>query len=234
MSEHTSQPQKDYEDRDIRLRPLVIFIGATLFITLLTVFAMYALFSSYSRDAQQLNADLDILIENNRPTNAVLEGLGEAKVAFASMKAEVDLKLNRYAWVDKENGVVQVPIERAKELVVASGLPVRQAVQAAAPEGETLVQAGERYFAELGCIACHMGVSGALGPSLNGGVIGREVELTDGTKFIADEAYIRNSILAPMSQIIVGYAPVMPAFEGVVTDEQLDALVAYIKSLADS
>ena len=79
-----------------------------------------------------------------------------------------------------------------------------------------------------------MGVSGALGPSLNGGVIGREVELTDGTKFIADEAYIRNSILAPMSQIIVGYAPVMPAFEGVVTDEQLDALVAYIKSLADS
>ncbi|HMO52225.1 MAG TPA: cytochrome c oxidase subunit II [Kiritimatiellia bacterium] len=101
------------------------------------------------------------------------------------------------------------------------------------PEGETPVQAGTRLFAELGCLACHNPASGALGPNL-AGVFGHEVELADGAKVIADENYLRESILNPQAKVVAGYAPIMPTFQGSVTEEQLGHLIAYIKSLADS
>ncbi|HMP72296.1 MAG TPA: cytochrome c oxidase subunit II [Kiritimatiellia bacterium] len=98
-------------------------------------------------------------------------------------------------------------------------------------EGETPVQAGERLFAELGCLACHNPASGALGPNL-AGRFGSMVQLMDGTTVLHDENYTRESILNPMAKIVAGYAPIMPTFQGQVTEEQLGHLVAYIKSLA--
>ena len=67
-------------------------------------------------------------------------------------------------------------------------------------------------------------------PSLNG-VYGAKVLLADGTTVTADDAYIRESILQPKAKIVAGYQPVMPTFQGLVTEEQILNLTAYIKSL---
>ncbi|HMO04797.1 MAG TPA: cytochrome c oxidase subunit II [Kiritimatiellia bacterium] len=97
---------------------------------------------------------------------------------------------------------------------------------------ETPVQAGGRLFAELGCIACHRPDAGALGPDL-AGVFGHEVALSDGTTLIADEDYLRESILVPQAKLVAGYAPIMPTFQGSVNEEQLAQLITYIKSLSN-
>ena len=62
-------------------------------------------------------------------------------------------------------------------------------------------------------------------------VVGSQVQLEDGTTVTADETYLRESILQPAAKIVKGYPNVMPSFQGRVTDEQLIALIAYIKSL---
>ena len=63
------------------------------------------------------------------------------------------------------------------------------------------------------------------------GVYDGKVALADGSTVTADEAYIRESILQPKAKIVAGYQPVMPTFQGLVTEEQIMNLTAYIKSL---
>jgi cytochrome c oxidase subunit II len=89
---------------------------------------------------------------------------------------------------------------------------------------------GEQIFAELGCGTCHRTDTPGRGPNLQG-IFGRSVQLQDGRTVTADENYIRESILDPGAKIVNGYKPVMPTFQGLVTEEQLNALVAYVKSL---
>src|SRR6202007_689904 len=90
---------------------------------------------------------------------------------------------------------------------------------------------GEKIFAELGCAACHIADSQGRGPSLKG-VFGKPVQLADGRTLTVDENYIRESILDPGSKVVNGFRPVMPTFQGLVSEEQLNALVAYVKSLS--
>ncbi len=90
--------------------------------------------------------------------------------------------------------------------------------------------AGEKFFQQLACNTCHTGSPQARGPSLNG-LYGSTVHLEGGQTVLADEAYIRESILQPRAKIVAGYQPVMPTFQGLVTEEQLLNLIAYIKSL---
>jgi cytochrome c oxidase subunit 2 len=97
---------------------------------------------------------------------------------------------------------------------------------------ENLVQTGERLFRELGCSGCHMGNSQIRAPRLEG-VFGKPVPLQGGEFVTADERYIRDSILLPASQIVHGYAPVMPSYAGHVSEEELFHLIAYIKSLGN-
>jgi cytochrome c oxidase subunit II len=97
---------------------------------------------------------------------------------------------------------------------------------------QTPVEAGRQLFeTKLGCASCHAG-----GPSQRGapieGIFGKDIKLVSGQVVKADEEYIRNSILNPSSQIVEGYQPIMPTFKGQVNEEQLVALVAYIKSLS--
>jgi cytochrome c oxidase subunit 2 len=92
------------------------------------------------------------------------------------------------------------------------------------------VAAGEKLFTQLACTTCHIANGTGRGPSLNG-VYGAKVLLADGSTVIADEAYIRESILQPKAKIVAGYQPVMPTFQGLVTEEQILNLTAYIKSL---
>ena len=90
---------------------------------------------------------------------------------------------------------------------------------------------GEKVFAELGCVTCHRTDSQGRGPNLQG-VFGKPVQLADGRTVTADENYIRESILDPGAKVVNGFKPVMPTFQGLVSEEQLNALVAYVKSLS--
>ena len=90
--------------------------------------------------------------------------------------------------------------------------------------------AGEKLFTQLACNTCHLGNGTGRAPSLNG-VYGARVLLADGTTITADDAYIRESILQPKAKIVAGYQPVMPTFQGLVSEEQILNLTAYIKSL---
>jgi cytochrome c oxidase subunit 2 len=96
--------------------------------------------------------------------------------------------------------------------------------------GETLAQRGEKLFTQLACVTCHNPGSGARGPLLNG-VWGHEVKLANGNTVIADASYVRESILNPTAKIVAGFQPLMPTFQGQVTEEQVLALTEYIKGL---
>jgi cytochrome c oxidase subunit 2 len=93
--------------------------------------------------------------------------------------------------------------------------------------GGTMAQAGAKLYDQLACITCH---GTGKGPSLNG-IYGQLVKLNDGKTVVADDAYLRESVLYPSAKIVEGYQPIMPTFKGQVTEEQLLQLIAYIKSL---
>ncbi len=98
--------------------------------------------------------------------------------------------------------------------------------------GQTPVEQGRDLFEnKLGCASCHAGGPQQRGAKLEG-IFGKEVKLVGGQSVVADDAYIRNSILNPGAQVVEGYQPIMPTFKGQVTEEQLVSLVAYIKSLS--
>ena len=98
-----------------------------------------------------------------------------------------------------------------------------------ASEG-TLAQRGERLFTQLACVTCHMGGDTQRGPVLNG-LFGSTVQLASGETVKADADYIRESILNPTAKIVAGFPPIMPTFQGQVTEEQLLSLTEYIKAL---
>jgi cytochrome c oxidase subunit 2 len=101
---------------------------------------------------------------------------------------------------------------------------------AGGPADASPVEAGAKLFTDLVCITCHTGAAGGRGPSL-ANVFGHEVELQGGGKVLADEAYIRESIVNPQAKVVAGFQPIMPTFQGLVTEEQLLQLIAYVKSL---
>jgi cytochrome c oxidase subunit 2 len=96
--------------------------------------------------------------------------------------------------------------------------------------GGTLASAGERLFVDLACNTCHRPDSQGRGPVLDG-LIGKTVKLQSGESIVADEAYVRESILNPSAKITAGYQPIMPTFQGLVTEEQVLQIVEYVKSL---
>jgi cytochrome c oxidase subunit 2 len=94
----------------------------------------------------------------------------------------------------------------------------------------TPVQNGERLFSDLACITCHKNDASGRGPSL-AGVFGSTVALTDGRRVVADENYLRESIMNPQAKVVEGYQGIMPAFQGMVSEENLMQLIAYIRTL---
>jgi cytochrome c oxidase subunit 2 len=94
----------------------------------------------------------------------------------------------------------------------------------------TLASNGQQLFQQLGCSTCHRSDTQGRGPNLVG-VFGKPVLLEDGRTVTADENYIRESILNPGAKIVSGFKPIMPSFQGQVSEESLMALVAYVKSL---
>lgn len=103
---------------------------------------------------------------------------------------------------------------------------------AEAAESGSSAQAGEELFRQRECSGCHVAAAGQVAPSLNG-LFGESVALESGKTAVAHEEYIRESILSPQAKIVAGYEPIMPSYEGRLSEEELEALVDYVKSLGN-
>jgi cytochrome c oxidase subunit 2 len=95
---------------------------------------------------------------------------------------------------------------------------------------ESMSQAGERLFNQLGCVTCHVADGTGRGPSLVG-LYGKQEKLRSGEVRVVDEALIRQAIVNPNSIILPNYPPIMPTFQGQINEEQVLQLIAYVKSL---
>lgn len=101
---------------------------------------------------------------------------------------------------------------------------------ASQPTPDSLVATGERAFRTRGCSGCHAASAAIRAPLLEG-LYGRQVPLADSTLVTADDQYLRDSILLPNKQIAAGYQPIMPTYQGQISEEELNAIIAYLKSL---
>ena len=98
--------------------------------------------------------------------------------------------------------------------------------------GRTDVEVGELLYNRKGCVACHsLDGTKRVGPSFLD-VYGHEVETRDGGRVLADDAYIRESILEPNAVIVAGYEPVMTPYAGQITDREIAAVTAWLKTLS--
>jgi cytochrome c oxidase subunit II len=95
----------------------------------------------------------------------------------------------------------------------------------------SMARQGELLFRKYGCSGCHGANSTVHAPSL-AGLYGSIVHLQDGRAVRADERYIRDCILIPLTQVVAGYPPVMPSFAGQIGEEDMTRLIAYVKSLS--
>lgn len=138
------------------------------------------------------------------------------------------IALDDQQWADWNAGKKIGPIPVAGHELTQADLAAA-ATQEATPK--SLADQGKALFETKGCTACHS-VDGSqkVGPTIKG-LFGSKVELADGSTVTADENFIRESIEKPQAKIVKGYQPVMPTFQGLVTATELNALIAYIKSL---
>ena len=102
---------------------------------------------------------------------------------------------------------------------------------ASSTEGETVVASGARLFVARGCSGCHSPNATVRAPLLNG-IYNQPVALSDSTVVRADEQYLHDSIMQSRKQITAGYEPVMPLYQGQLSEEEVMQLIAYIKSLS--
>ena len=96
--------------------------------------------------------------------------------------------------------------------------------------GMSLAQNGERLYSSMGCNACHNGTAAARGPNL-AGVYGSKLQLSNGSQVLVNDAYLRDAILNPSQHVTAGYAPIMPTYQGQISEEGLIDLVEFIKNL---
>lgn len=94
----------------------------------------------------------------------------------------------------------------------------------------SLADQGRQLFLKLQCITCHSANAEARAPVLEG-LYSRTVQLKNNRSVLADDAYLRESILYPEEKVVQGWEPIMPTFKGQVDEEDLIKLLAYIKSL---
>jgi cytochrome c oxidase subunit 2 len=97
----------------------------------------------------------------------------------------------------------------------------------------SVAQRGEKLFHSYGCSGCHSAQAVVRAPLLEG-VYGSQVPLQDGHIVHADERYLRDCILIPNTQIVAGFDPVMPSFQGRISEEDLFAVISYLKSIGSS
>ena len=135
-------------------------------------------------------------------------------------------------WENWKRGKKLLASNESEKITTTSAATERAKASQAAPR-LTLVEQGKAHFTQKGCVACHSAdgaAKGSLGPALKG-IYGAQIELVSGTKVTVDDNYLRESIENPMAKIVKGYNPVMPTFKGQVSELEMNALIAFIKSL---
>lgn len=98
------------------------------------------------------------------------------------------------------------------------------------PAGDDLASQGAAVFRTRGCSGCHAAGAAVRAPDL-AGLAGRRVRLAGGGTVLADDAYIRDSILRPRAAVVAGYEPFMPSYDGLITEGEMIPLIAYLKNL---
>ena len=102
-----------------------------------------------------------------------------------------------------------------------------------AGSSQSLAALGKRLFSNYGCSGCHGAGATIRAPDL-AGLYNRPVPIDGGGSVIADDTYIRDKILNPDNNLIAGYKQVMPSFKGVIPEDELMQLIAYIKTMETS
>ncbi|HUP56166.1 MAG TPA: cytochrome c oxidase subunit II [Bdellovibrionota bacterium] len=125
------------------------------------------------------------------------------------------------------------PVAGSQVALNDSAITTSQAAPAQAKTAPvSLADRGKHVFEQKGCISCHNPAAGdtTVGPSPQG-LFMKTVELQDGSLIKADESYIRESIVRPQARLVKGFNPVMPTFQGLMDEQEMAAVIAYIKSL---
>ena len=183
------------------------------------------------RDVQLIMTSEDVIHDFGIPAfrlkRDVLPGRYEALWLHADATGDFHLFCDQFCGTDHAAMVGMVTVMRPQEY---------QAWLEQNGTSRGLVAEGQALFIRNGCSGCHQaGLSGGGGtvraPSLNG-LYRSPVPLADGTIVLADDRYIHDSILYPREQVVASYDPVMPSFKGVIGEEDLMKIIAYIKSLA--
>jgi cytochrome c oxidase subunit 2 len=114
-------------------------------------------------------------------------------------------------------------------VVMAPADYARWLAQGDAQPQPSIAARGFALFGRFGCSGCHAAGSSVHAPDLNG-LLGRAVHLQDGRTVLADENYIRDAILLPDKDIVAGYAPIMPSFTGQLGEEDINAIIEYLRT----
>ncbi len=151
----------------------------------------------------------------------------EAEYAQWQLKWEYALALG----IGDAEAAPAAPTDAVAAAPSASALQPAAAQPQSPPAGGDLAARGKQAYTDKGCNACHT-INGdkGIGPTFKG-LFGSSQTFEDGTTATADENYLRESIMDPQKRIVKGFQPVMPTFRGTLTDDEVNALVAYIKSL---
>lgn len=173
--------------------------------------------------------------------NAIMSSTANPDLPPLTAKAIEDLRaknaeiLTSYGWVDKDAGIARIPVDKAMEMALAQADNYYKQWEVEAPTPSAgggdaaLAEAGAAAFDSLGCGACHALDKVLVGPAI-GAIFGTQVELESGETVTVNEEYLRTSILAPNDAIVKGFPPAMPPFDGLVSEDQLAQLIAFIKS----
>ena len=166
------------------------------------------------------------------------------------MRAKMDVLPNRYnvMWFDaKQEGIYPIfcteycgtgHSQMNAQVVVMNPKQynVWLAETGSADDDLPLDELGAKLYSKKACITCHtLDGSPLVGPSYlqTSQMWGQERVFDDGSSATIDDNYIRNSILEPQSQIVAGYQGVMPTYQGLLNDRELDALIAFLKTLKE-
>ncbi len=218
-----------HETAFLNTRTLVIALSVFILLIVVALAGAWILFQIYPASSPLQATPVSLVGGTITPPGPQLQANPEADLQnYQSTQQAI---LSSYGYVDKNAGIVHMPVDQAMQIYIQKGMPTfPPAPTSSAPTqvASSPAAEGEQLFTSLGCVACH---TTGVGPNLKG-VYGSQVQLQGGGTVVADDAYIRESILQPQAKIVQGYGPIMPSFQGKVTDAQINALIAYIKSLS--
>lgn len=150
---------------------------------------------------------------------------------YVAYQKDAEEKLTAYGWQDEAKKTVRIPIDKAIAMVAEKGSVAPKEDPNAKPVDQmTPEEYGQQLYTQNACVGCHsLNGTRLVGPTFKG-LWGAQRKFTDGSTAKADEKYLATSILQSKAQIVEGYPPVMPNFQGQLKDDQIKALIAFIKA----